>query len=273
MLDKTQISAYLERIGCTDACAVSKDNLFRLQQAHLAAIPYTNLTIFMTGEVPPLDTASLFDKLVVRRLGGYCFELNGLFAELLRSLGYEVKEFFARWHFGENEPVPMRRHRVLKVTCPEGTFLVDAGVGCLCPTTPLKFVFDTPQVRTGLRYRLVRDPQLGIMVQTDVPDQGFVPYFSFTEDPHFPQDFHYVNTYCAKEPTSPFREKFMMHRLTDETQYRIDPPVPPETCRFLCIRNNHTNTLERTPIPDKAALQQILADVFGVVCLMDDLPE
>lgn len=272
MLTEEQISAYLERIGCPDARTVSRDHLFRLQRAHLATVPYTNLTIRITGKEPDLSMPALFDRIVTRKLGGYCFELNGLFAELLRSLGYGVTEYFARWHFGESEPVPMRRHRVLKVTCPEGVFLVDAGVGCLCPTTPLEFVFETPQQRNVRRYRLIRDPQLGIAVQTET-EEGFVNYFSFTEDPHFPQDFYYVNYYCSREPASPFHSKFMMHRLTDEYQYSVDAPVPPDTCRTLCVRKSVDNTCVRTPIPDKAALQQVLADTFGIVCLMDDLPD
>lgn len=272
MLNEDQITAYLERIGCTDARTVSKENLFRLQRGHLAAIPYTNLTIRMTGKEPTLDTASLFERIITRKSGGYCFELNGLFAELLRSLGYEVTEYFARWHFGESEPVPMRRHRVLKVTCPDGVFVVDAGVGCLCPTTPLAFEFNTLQQRNVRRYRLIRDALLGIVVQTETAE-GFVNYFSFTEDPHFPQDFNYVNYYCSREPSSPFRSKFMMHRLTDEFQYSIEAPVPPENHRTFCIRKSCDNTCERVPIPDQTALQKILAENFGIVCLMDDLPE
>ena len=137
MSNEDQITAYLERIGCADSRAVSKENLFRLQKGHLAAVPYTNLTIYQTKQEPSLCTEALFEKIVLKRMGGYCFELNGLFAELLRSLGYEVAEYFARWHFGESDPVPMRRHRVLKVTCPDGVFVVDAGVGCLCPTTEM----------------------------------------------------------------------------------------------------------------------------------------
>ena len=272
MLNENQITAYLERIGCADARAVSKENLYRLQKGHLAAVPYTNLTIYQTKQEPPLCTEALFEKIVLKRMGGYCFELNGLFAELLRSLGYEVAEYFARWHFGESDPVPMRRHRVLKVTCPDGVFVVDAGVGCLCTTTPLDFEFNTPQQRNVRRYRLIRDAQLGIVVQTETAE-GFVNYFSFTEDPHFPQDFNYVNYYCSREPSSPFRSKFMMHRLTDEFQYSIEAPVPPEKHRTFCIRKSCDNTCERTPIPDQTVLQKILAENFGIVCLMDDLPE
>lgn len=272
MLTENMVAAYLDLLGCADARSVSRENLFRLQQAHLATIPYTNLTIFLFDQVPALDTASLFDKIVVRRQGGYCFELNGLFAELLRTLGYGVTEYFARWHFGESDPVPMRRHRVLKVTCPEGTFLADAGVGCLCPTTPLKFEFDTPMERIGLRYRLIRDPQLGIVVQTELPE-GFVNYFSFTEDPHFPQDFVYVNYHCSREPSSMFRSKLMVHRLTESHQYRVEPPEEPGTSGSLIVRDNQSGVSERTLIPDKTALQQVLSETFGIVCLLDDLPD
>ena len=117
MMTDSMAKAYLERIGCPDAAAVSRENLFRIQSAHLETVPYSTLTIHATGKEPDLTPDALFDRIVTKKSGGYCFELNGLLADLLRTLGYEVVEYFARWHFGEKNPVPMRRHRVLKVCC------------------------------------------------------------------------------------------------------------------------------------------------------------
>ena len=71
MLSETMITAYLERIGCADARTPSRENLFRLQRAHLATVPYTNLTIRITGKEPDLATDALFDRIVTRKMGGY----------------------------------------------------------------------------------------------------------------------------------------------------------------------------------------------------------
>lgn len=270
MMTDSMAKAYLERIGCPDAAAVSRENLFRIQSAHLETVPYSTLTIHATGKEPDLTPDALFDRIVTKKSGGYCFELNGLLADLLRTLGYGVEEYFARWHFGEKNPVPMRRHRVLKVCCDGNAWIVDAGVGCLCPNTPLEFKLDVVQPKNLRNYRLVRDPALGIMVQTETQD-GFVPYFSFTEDPHFPQDFNYVNYYCSNHPDSMFRREFFMTRQTADTQIYISQPTPEEPNRTFCIKKG--DVIAKTPIRDKAHFQQILADSFGVVCFQDDLPD
>lgn len=271
-MTELMIKTYLERIGCPDARDVCRENLCRLQKAHLASVPYTNLTIRATGHEPSLAMDDLFERIITQRRGGYCFELNGLFGELLRSLGYGVTEYFARWHFGEQDPVPMRRHRVLKVFCGGEAFLADAGVGCLCPTTPLNFQFDVVQQKNERNYKLVQDAGLGIVVLTETPD-GFVPYFSFTTDPHFPQDFNYVNYYCAMHPDSSFRQKFFMHRLTDELQIQILDRSEGQPERMLKIRRIADGSVETTPVADKAQLQQILKERFGIVCATEELPD
>ena len=69
--------------------------LRRLHRRHLHAVPFENLSIHL-GEDMPLDESVLFDKIVTRRRGGYCYELNGLFAALLRALGYQVSLLAAR---------------------------------------------------------------------------------------------------------------------------------------------------------------------------------
>jgi N-hydroxyarylamine O-acetyltransferase len=57
--------------------------------AHLRAVPFENLSIH-SREPIVLEDKALFDKIVRRRRGGFCYELNGLFAALLRALGFDV---------------------------------------------------------------------------------------------------------------------------------------------------------------------------------------
>ena len=60
-----------------------------MHRAHLLAVPFENLDIHL-GRPISLDQDALFGKIVTRRRGGFCYELNGLFALLLRELGFEV---------------------------------------------------------------------------------------------------------------------------------------------------------------------------------------
>lgn len=83
------IDAYLHRINYRGSLTPTAKTLRDLQLAHLMTVPFENLSIH-SAEPIILNDEALFDKIVRRRRGGFCYELNGLFAALLRELGFEV---------------------------------------------------------------------------------------------------------------------------------------------------------------------------------------
>src|SRR3982074_1424202 len=83
------IQAYLQRIDYNGPDDLNGETLRLLHLAHLRTVPFENLSIH-AGERIILDDSALFGKIVGRRRGGFCYELNGLFAALLRALGFEV---------------------------------------------------------------------------------------------------------------------------------------------------------------------------------------
>ena len=82
--------AYLNRINYHGSLEPNAETLRDLQVAHLLAVPFENLSIH-SGEPIVLEDEALFEKVVQRRRGGFCYELNGLFAWLLRNLGFKVE--------------------------------------------------------------------------------------------------------------------------------------------------------------------------------------
>jgi len=60
-------------------------------------VPFENLSLHYS-KLPgiSLDTEDLFEKIVERRRGGYCMEVNCFFATVLDTLGYEVVPTGAR---------------------------------------------------------------------------------------------------------------------------------------------------------------------------------
>src|ERR1041384_6819764 len=81
--------AYLKRINYSGSLEPTAETLRALQVAHLMAVPFENLSIH-AGEPIVLEEEALFRKIVERRRGGFCYEVNGLFAGLLRALGFDV---------------------------------------------------------------------------------------------------------------------------------------------------------------------------------------
>lgn len=264
MFTQEQIEGYLSRLGYVDMVDTSAECLKKLQERHYRSIAYESLDIWTGKEVTSLANDALYEKIIVKRRGGYCFELNGLFAELLRSLGFDVKEYFARWHFGESEPIPYRRHRALEVTTKEGdVYLADVGVGCVSPQQPLEMKMDVPQLRGDRYYRIVKDDALGYVVQVK-SETGidFVNYFSFFREPNFPHDFDYVHYYCSKSDASPFRKKLFVGIWTEIGRKNVEYKASEKGYRFCNSLPSGGYTSQM--IYDEADLRRLLLEEFGL---------
>jgi N-hydroxyarylamine O-acetyltransferase len=129
-MDGRELDAYLARIGAGRPAGPDAAALRELQLRHLRAVPFENLSIHL-GEPIVLDRAALLDKLVRRRRGGFCYELNGAFADLLSTIGFDVTLLAARV-FGEDGPGPPFAHLALRVDVDgdgDGPWLADVGFG------------------------------------------------------------------------------------------------------------------------------------------------
>ena len=121
------VDEYLARLDCVSRREPSPENLRILQRAHLERVPFENLDIHLERPIV-LDVPALLDKVVRRRRGGFCYEANGLFAALLRGLGFDVVMLSAGVAADEHRFGPDFDHMALLVQC-EGRWLVDVGFG------------------------------------------------------------------------------------------------------------------------------------------------
>jgi N-hydroxyarylamine O-acetyltransferase len=113
-----------------------------LMTRHLQTVPFENLDI-VNGITPPLSTAGVLDKIVTRRRGGFCYELNEAFGALLKHLGFNVRRIDARvWLDQQQKFGAPFDHLALVVTLAEGEFLVDVGFGDN-NRTPMRLPQDT----------------------------------------------------------------------------------------------------------------------------------
>src|SRR6266567_5597771 len=128
MNDK-ELAAYLDRIGAGRPAKADTAALRSLHRAHLLTVPFENLSIHL-GEPISLEPGELIDKIVTRRRGGFCYELNGAFALLLGALGFDVRLLAARV-FGDDRLGPPFDHLALLVRTADGDgpWLADVGFG------------------------------------------------------------------------------------------------------------------------------------------------
>ena len=157
-MDSKQLDAYLQRIGLEGRPSTDAPGLTRIQQAHLRTVPFENLDI-IEGRLPlALDESSLFDKIVTRRRGGICYELNLLFAAALEALGFKI-ELHGAQHPKYGDEMD---HLFVVVHVPESDAPYIADVGFAYNfAAPLMLIEDFEQNDGRDRYRIDPAPDLG----------------------------------------------------------------------------------------------------------------
>lgn len=121
-------NAYLARIGVEpDDLEIDDETLRILQRKHLLSVPFENLDIHWKRPIV-LDVERVYEKIVEERRGGFCYELNGLFNELLLSLGFKTRLISARV-FNGTEHGPEYDHAAIIVTIGDDEYLADVGFG------------------------------------------------------------------------------------------------------------------------------------------------
>ncbi|MEV5815654.1 arylamine N-acetyltransferase family protein [Streptomyces mutabilis] len=153
-MDTPQVDAYLRRLGAEYPAWPTLDALRELHLRHLRTVPFENLSVHL-GEEIVLQEERLLDKVVGARRGGFCYELNGLFAALLTALGYEVTLLAARV-YGEGGAlgIPYDHLALLVRTVDGGDWLADVGFGAHSHG-PLEFGERGEQEDPGGTFRIV----------------------------------------------------------------------------------------------------------------------
>ena len=204
--------AYLERINYNSSLVPTAQTLRELQMAHLLAVPFENLSIHWEEPIVLADDA-LFEKVVERRRGGFCYELNGLFAALLRALGFEVAMLSARVAKGEGGYTPDFDHMTLMVSLDE-RWLVDVGFGDTF-REPLRLDDRDVQVQTGRAYLIAPDDEYLILKERQHGDEWQAQY-RFNLQPYQYADYAGRCHYHQTSPESHFRRGRVCTRATPE---------------------------------------------------------
>jgi N-hydroxyarylamine O-acetyltransferase len=131
------IQHYLERIHFTKTVEISKSVLFELQRLHLKHIPFENLDIHYNSKIN-LDVTAFYTKIITQKRGGFCYELNGLFYQLLKEIGFKVKMISAKVYSKDKKYGQEYDHLTIMATINNQDYLVDVGFGQFTHE-PLKF--------------------------------------------------------------------------------------------------------------------------------------
>jgi N-hydroxyarylamine O-acetyltransferase len=254
-MDEKTLAAYLERIGVPRPGAADAATLRTLHRAHQMTVPFENLSIHLAEPIS-LDPGALLDKIVTRRRGGFCYELNGAFALLLQALGAEVARAAARVH-GDTGFGPPLDHLALVVRPADGSgpWLADVGFGSHS-VYPLLFDSREAQDDPAARFQLADAPEADVDVLKDGQPQYRIERRARGLDEFVPT--------CWWQQTSPqshFTRSTICSRLTDDGRVSISG-------RSL-IRTSGGVRTEEQMAHDEAVLAAY-RDHFGII--LDRVP-
>lgn len=205
------LDAYLQRIGLPDlAPAADLATLNALIAHHVAAIPFENLSPLL-GEKVDIAPAAVQAKLLHSGRGGYCFEHNRLFADVLRHLGFTVHELAARvmWNQPQGALTP-RTHMLLEVESADGPLIADVGFGGLTLTCALRLQAGVEQATPHEPFRLL-EAGGDWTLQARIGDD-WKPLYRFDRVRHHACDYIPTNYYLSTHPDSAFTAHLMLAR-------------------------------------------------------------
>jgi N-hydroxyarylamine O-acetyltransferase len=219
---------YLARINFTGPADPNPDTLRRLHLAHLRAVPFENLDISL-GRPIVCDEQRFLHKIVTLRRGGFCYELNGAFAALLRTLGYNVTLLSARVSRPDGSASPEFDHLALHVHLDE-PWLADVGFGDSF-LEPLRLNDGIEQEQHGHRFRIAEVGDV-MIVQRQDPAGVWNSQYQFRRVPKNLTDFA---RRCHFHQTSP-ESHFTQQRIC--TLPTLDGRITLADLKFICTRNN-----------------------------------
>lgn len=204
------ISRYLTRIGYTGPLVPGEESLRGLHRAHLMAVPFENLDIARGREIV-CDEDRILEKIVVRKRGGFCYEMNGAFAALLRGLGFRVTLLSARVPREDGSDGPEFDHLTLRVDLDQ-PWLADVGFGDSF-LDPLRLEVGREQVQEGRSFRIVEEDGLLHVEQTE-PSGQWKREYSFSLVERRLEEFSAMCHYHQTSMESPFTRKSVCTRAT-----------------------------------------------------------
>lgn len=248
-LSAAQVSAVLKRLEYSEAIIADLATLKKLHAASVAKIPFETLDVFI-GKKFFLTLSDLYDKIVVRKRGGGCYELNGLFYHLLRALGFDVSICNAHLYDAKQALILDSQHMVLIVKL-NGFWLVDVGYGNGF-AEPL--FLDRPEMqKQGDRVFRCLDENSRYIVQ-EKEHGSWISWYALTKAAKTIEDFEERNWFHQTNRESVFfGKRICMLAKGDETI---------ELLGNVLVRKTSSG-IKRTIIEEKD-ISQILQTEFGI---------
>ena len=193
---------YLNRINYAGKIQADLKTLNALMSHQLQSVPFENTEV-QAGRIPSLVLEDIYTKIVTDKRGGYCYEVNGLFAMALSAIGFE-------WYFIGARPMfyPSRRpktHMVIVVILDGESYLCDTGFGGYGLREPLKVVETLAAEQNGDQFRLAFIDEEFVL--SSLVNEEWMPQYGFALSQQEWIEFSLANYFNATHPETIFTQK------------------------------------------------------------------
>lgn len=203
------IDPYLNRLKLTHQ-KPSLKYLKQIHKAHLLNIPFENLDIHYQNKII-LDIEKIYNKIITRKRGGFCYELNSMIFHLLSNIGFDCQLLSANVK-GSKEWGPPFDHMVVLVKIDQINWLVDVGFGNLF-VEPKKLVTNEPQLDYNNYYRFEKDPDERYLLKKSKDNSLYNTIYRFDLSSHELIEFLPMCNYHQESDQSIFTQNKLITQL------------------------------------------------------------
>ncbi|MBC9797510.1 arylamine N-acetyltransferase family protein [Sinomicrobium weinanense] len=247
------INTYLTRIVYHGNVQPDLQTLKELQKQHLLHVPFENLDIHYHTPIR-LNTDAIYRKVVERKRGGFCYELNGLFLELLTAIGFETRRISGRVYNGKTSAFGQEYdHLAVVVILDDREYLVDVGLGEFA-FAPLMIDLNTVQQDVRGNY-VIREYDTEYLIVYNLDGKNETPKYIFKNIHREYEEFSAMCNYHQSSPESPFTKNKLVSLPTENGRISLTDD------KLKATENGHTS---ETTIADKAAFEAKLREIFGI---------
>lgn len=192
---------YLNALGLPVTVKPTLQLLQNIQSNHIALFSFNNLAVLLKQEIP-LAIEVIAEKILRKKLGGYCFEQNKLAYHVLQNIGFKVELLLAKVVMNKDIEAP-RTHRITLVTINEQRYLIDVGFGVQGPRHPILLELNTEQDQGDFCYRIVKYKNNDYCLQIKKPE-GYFNLYHFDLGHYTNADCEIGHFYSHKHPNATF---------------------------------------------------------------------
>lgn len=220
------LPAYLTRIGVTmgsPAPPPSLSLLSLIMSAHSRAISFENVEV-VKGNAIDMSDSAIFEKLVTRSRGGYCFEQNPLLLWALRSLGFDAVPVLCRVRWGKAPDQDTAfTHIALIVTLDSEQWLTDVGFAVNNSIEPIR-VSAGPQKAMDGTFRVEERPDGYTWFEVENRKEAgkFLALYKYrTVRWETYPDLECMNHFSCRFPSARFTNQLFVATIRDASKWHI----------------------------------------------------